>query len=461
MGTSQSASPAGLMLLKGVVKRPIDYGLDHSHKSLKDILEFTILHPNCVRDGEESAKRKIKRCLEKSQHEKSDAAQIKRRIRRQLRQVKRGLAWTDLDHQLNVAICNRHVSRYFRLAQRLCVLAAMCRYWQRFSKAPLKPVNAVAARLARLTELKERGWKAVLDYLDRCGLDWQAGVAAHLGHKTELRSASGRGTKKVVRRDQDGNTWLVKHSAESIMNPVLASIFARLCGCPGAEICPSFLDYDPREKRPCSVRPYIRAEPVRRLDHRNKADLVRLIGGSRRRASQMLCQAFMQWILENIDGKQVIIDGFGNMVFIDHDRSFFIDEHRVMTDFQTALETRTKTDVSALPVDLIKAAARIPEALEDLDAFVARVEAIPALVYEGLVRNASFREDQLGSLSYLDTMDSGALGSVKALEDWIAHLLARKRTVRVTLARRLREVLGGTRRYLQKIPAARVGRTGR
>ena len=319
----------------------------------------------------------------------------------------------------------------------------------------------MAARLARLTELKERGWKAVLDYLDRCGLDWQAGVAAHLGHKTELRSASGRGTKKVVRRDQDGNTWLVKHSAESIMNPVLASIFARLCGCPGAEICPSFLDYDPREKRPCSVRPYIRAEPVRRLDHRNKADLVRLIGGSRRRASQMLCQAFMQWILENIDGKQVIIDGFGNMVFIDHDRSFFIDEHRVMTDFQTALETRTKTDVSALPVDLIKAAARIPGALEDLAAFVARVEAIPALVYEGLVRNASFREDQLGSLSYLDTMDSGALGSVKALEDWIAHLLARKRTVRVTLARRLREVLGGTRRYLQKIPAARAGRTRR
>jgi len=50
---------------------------------------------------------------------------------------------------------------------------------------------------------------------------------------------------------------------------------------------------------------------------------------------------------------------------------------------------------------------RIPEALEDLDAFVARVEAIPVLVYEGLVRNASFREDQLGGLSYLDTMDSG------------------------------------------------------
>jgi hypothetical protein len=461
MGTSRSASPAGLMLLKGVVKRPIEYGLDHSHKSLKNILEFTIRHPNCVRDGEESAKRKIKRCLERSQHEESDAAQIQRRIWRQLRQVKRGLAWTDLDHQLNVAICDWHVSRYSRLAQRLCVLAAMCRYWQRFSKAPLKPVNAVAARLARLTHLKERSWKAVQDHLSRCGLDWQAGVATNLGDTAELGNAATGGTEKVVRYDQDENTWLVKYSPESLVNPVLASIFARLCGCPGAEICPSFLDYDPREKRPCSVRPHIRAKPVRPLDRRNKADLIRLIGGSRRRGSQMLCQAVTQWILENSDGKQVIIDGFGNIVFIDHDRSFFIDEHRVMTDFQTALETRTKTDVSALPVDLIKATARIPGVLEDLAAFLTRVEAIPDLVYEGLVRNASFREDQLCSLYYIDTMGSQALGSLKALDRWMAHLLARKRTVRVTLARRLREVLGGTRRYLQKIPAARAGRTRR
>jgi hypothetical protein len=448
MGTSRSASPAGLMLLKGVVKRPTKYGLDHSHKSLKNILEFTIRHPNCVRDGEESAKRKIKRCLERSQHEESDAAQIQRRIWRQLRQVKRGLAWTDLDRQLNVAICNRHVSRYSRLAQRLCVLAAMCGYWQRFSKAPLKPVNAVATRVARLTHLKERSWKAVQDHLSRCGLDWQAGVATHLGDTAELGNAATGGTEKVVRYDQDENTWLVKYSPESLVNPVLASLFARLCGCPGAEICPSFLDYDPREKRPCSVRPYIRAKPVRGLDHRNKSDLIRLIGGSRRRGSQMLCQAVTQWILKDIDGNQVIIDGFANLVLVDHDRSFFIDDHQVTTDFQAALEARENTDVSALPADLIKATARIPGVLEDLAAFLTRVEAIPDLVYEGLVRNASFREDQLCSLYYIDTMGARALGSLKALDRWIAHLLARKQTVRATLARRLREVLGGAQRHL-------------
>jgi hypothetical protein len=71
--------------------------------------------------------------------------------------------------------------------------------------------------------------------------------------------------------------------------------------------------------------------------------------------------------------------------------------------------------------------------LEDLAAFVARVEAIPAPVYEGLVRNASFREEQVCSLFYLDTMGSRALGSVEALERWIAHLLARKLTVRTAL----------------------------
>jgi hypothetical protein len=462
MGTSQSSSPAGLTLLKGVVRKPIDYGLDHRHKSLKNILEFAIRHPHCVRGGEASAHRKIKRCLERSRHEESDAAHIQRRIWRQLRQVKEGLAWTDLDHRLNVTSSDWSVGRYSRLAQRLCVLATLSRYRRRrFSETPLKPVNAVATRVARLTELKERGWKAVQDYLDRCGFDWQADVATHLGDTDKSWSAAARGTKKVARRDQDGNTWLVKYSPESLVNPVLASIFARLCGCPGAEICPSFLDYDPREQRPCSVQPYISAKPLRWFDCRSKAGLIRLIGGSRRRASQILCQAAMQWILDNIDGNQVVIDGFGNLIFIDHDRSFFIDDHRVTTDFPAAFEARIKTGASTLSADLIKATVQIPGVLEDLAAFVARVEAIPAPVYEGLVRNASFREDQLGSLSYLDTMGSGALGSVKALERWIAHLLARKRTVRATLARRLREVLGGAKRYLQNSSGARAGRTGR
>jgi hypothetical protein len=162
----------------------------------------------------------------------------------------------------------------------------------------------------------------------------------------------------------------------------------------------------------------------------------------------MLCQAVLQWILENIDGNQVIIDGFGNLVFVDHDRSFVIDEHGVTTDFQAALEARENADLSAVPADLIKATARIPGVLEDLAAFVSRVEAIPALVYEGLVRNASFREDQLCNLYYLDTMSCRARGSVKALDQWITHLLARKQTVRATLVRRLREVLGGAQRQL-------------
>jgi hypothetical protein len=449
MAGSRSASAAGLVLLKEVVKRPADYGLGHRHAPLKDILEFTIRHPRCVREGEASASRKIKRCLERSRHEESDAAHIQRRVRRQLRKVNEGLAWTDLDLRLNVTSCFWNVGRYSRLARHVCVLAALCRYRRRhFSEAPFKPVNAVATRVARLTHLKERSWKAVQDHLSRCGVDWQAGVATHLGDTAELGNAATGGTEKVVRRDRDENTWLVKYSPESLVNPVLASIFARLCGCPGAEICPSFLDYDPRQKRPCSVQPYIRAKPVRRLDRRTKADLIRLIGGSRRRGSQMLCQAVTQWILKDIDGNQMIIDGFANLVFVDHDRSFFIDDHRVTTDFQAALEARENTDVSAVPADLIKATARIPGVLEDLAAFVTRVEAIPAMVYEGLVRNASFREDQLCSLYYMDTMGSRALGSVKALDRWIAHLLARKQTVRATLARRLRKVLGGAQRHL-------------
>jgi hypothetical protein len=449
MAASQSASAAGLMLLKEMAKRPTDYGLDHRHAFFKNILAFTIRYPRCVRDSESSAGRKIKRCLEGSRHEESDAAHIHRRIRRQLRQVQESLAWVDLDLRLNVTSCFWNVGRYSRLAHHLCVLAALCRYRRRhFSKAPFKPVNAVATHVARLTQLKERSWKAVRDYLSRCGLDWQVRMATHLGDTVELGNAVEGGTAKVVRGDQDGNSWLVKYSPESLMNPVLASIFARLCGCPGAEICPSFLDYDPHKKQPCSVQPYIREKQVRWLDRRNKSDLIRLIGGSRRRGSQVLCQAVSQWILEEIDGNQVIIDGFSNLVLVNHDRSFLVDDHRVTTGFQAALEARKRTGISAVPADLLKATTRIPGVLEDLAAFVTRVEAIPALVYEGLVRNASFREDQLCNLYYLDTMSRRARGSVKALDQWITHLLARKQTVRATLARRLREVLGGAKRHL-------------
>ncbi len=232
------------------------------------------------------------------------------------------------------------------------------------------------------------------------------------------------------------------------MNPVLASIFARLSGCPGAEICPSFLDYDPHKNQPCSVQPYISAEPVLGFDSLSKDELILFIDGNRRCASQTLCQAAMQWILENIDGDQVITDGFGNCIWIDQDRSFFIDDHRVTTDWQVVWEARNKVGVSVVRAELIEGTARIPGVLEDLAAFVARVEAIPASVYEGLIRNASFREEQLCSLFYLDTMDSCALSSVEAQERWIAHLLARKLTVRAALARRLGEVLGTTERYL-------------
>ena len=90
------------MLLRGVVTRPIDYGFDHRHGSLKNVLEFTIRHPKCVRDGEASASRKIKRSLESSRDGRSDAKRIQNQIRRQLLQAKEGLAWTDLDHQLSV-----------------------------------------------------------------------------------------------------------------------------------------------------------------------------------------------------------------------------------------------------------------------------------------------------------------------------------------------------------------------
>jgi hypothetical protein len=443
MSAGKPDCPSGMMLLREAVRRPLDYGLDYRHASLTNVLAFSARNADCVRQAEASAWRKLDRCGETSRPRRSSAARVERLLSRQLLEVKHDLAWAELDHRLGVGSRYWNADRYARLAKGLCVLAALWRYRRSgFPEAPPVASRAAAARLARLWQLKERGWKALQDHLDRSGLDWRAGIAAHLRQARRGSREEPGATRKVVRDDRDGNAWMIKYSPESLVNPVLASLFARLSGCPGAEICPSFLDYDPRRGQPCSVQPYVRAQAVARFDGLSRRSLVSLIGGDRRRASQILCQAVVQWILENIDGNQAIIDGFGNCVGVDQDRSFFIDDHRATTDWQAAWVARNKVGVSVVPAKLIEATASIPGVLDDLSAFIVRVEAVPAAAYEGLVRNASFREEQLCSLFYLDVMDARALGSVRALERWIDHLLARKARVRGALARRLREVLG-------------------
>jgi hypothetical protein len=442
MSAPRSVFANGFMLLRGVAKRPRDYGLDYPHGSLKNVLEFAIQHPDCVQDGGASANRELKRCREESLHQRSEAERIRHRIERELLLAKEALAWTELDHRLGVTNCFWNVGRYSRLVRHLCVLAALWRYWRRnFPEARPYLSSAAATRLTRLWQLRQRGWIAVQDHLSRCGVDWRAGVTARLNTKADRPFTTAGGKKKAVRQDRDGNLWRVNYRPEFLMNAVLASIFARLSGCPGTEICPFFLDYDPRNTQPCSVQPYIRAQHVPQFDSLSRNDLNQLIVGNRRRASQILCQAVMRWIVEN-NGTQVIVDTVGNCIQIDQERSFFIDDQRASTDWPAEWDAKSKLGLSVVRAELIEATARIPGVLDDLAGFVARVEAIPGSVYAGLVRNASFREEQLCSLFYLNTMGSGALQSMEVLERWTAHLLDRKSMVRAALLRRLSAVLG-------------------
>jgi hypothetical protein len=435
-----------MRVLRELVRQPLDYGFDHPHASLTNVLEFSLRNPRWFRHDEASARRKIERCLENSPSRRSDSRPVDRLLRRQLLEVKRDLAWVELDHQLGVDKREWNADRYARLANNLCLLWTIWRYRRRrFPEASRYGSSAATARLARLWRLKQRGWKALQDHLDRRGLDWRAGIAAHLEETDHsFRHGPGR-TRKTVCRDQDGNTWMVKCGPEGVINPVLASIFTRLSGCPGAEICPSFLDYDRRARQPCSVQPYISGRRrLPKLAYISPQRLSLLIDGDRRRASQILCQAVARWMLEEIDGHQALLDEFGNCVWIDQDRSFFINNRHHTVDWHEAwrLRSKSKVGVSSVRAELIEATAHIPGVLEDLAAFVGRVEAIPAAAYEGLVRNASFGGKELCSLFYLDAMGSHALGPIQGLERWIAHLLARKATVRRALARRLQEVLG-------------------
>jgi hypothetical protein len=444
MGDGKPDCAREMRVLRELVRQPLDYGFDYPHACLTNVLEFTLRNPRCVRHGVARARERIERCLEDSRPRGSDASPVDCLLRGQLIEVKQDLAWAELDRELGVDRRDWNADLYARLANGLCVLGTIWRYRRRhFPEAPQYGSSAATARLARLWQLKQRGWQALQDHLDRRGLDWRAGIAAQL-KETDHAFHHGPGrTRKTVCRDQDGNTWMVKRGPEGVVNPVLASIFTRLSGCPGAEICPSFLDYDRRAQEPCSVQPYISGR--RRLPKLNYASPQRLsllIDGDRRRASQILCQAVAQWILEEVDGHQTILDEFGNCVWVDLDRSFFINDRCLDWHEARPRRSKKKLGVASVRAELIEATAHIPGVLEELAAFVARVEAIPAAAYEGLVRNASFGGGELCSLFYLDTMKPSALGCVRALERWIDHLLARKASVRGALARRLREVLG-------------------
>jgi hypothetical protein len=156
MSDRRSEPASELMLLREVVRRPGDYGLDHRHVCLTSVVDFSTRNPRCVRDSEARARRKIERCLEGSRFRPSDPRPIECRIRRKLLQVKQDLAWTELDHLLGIDSRYWNDDRYARLAKSLCVLAVLWRYRrQRFPQAPGYASGAAAARLAQLWQLQQ------------------------------------------------------------------------------------------------------------------------------------------------------------------------------------------------------------------------------------------------------------------------------------------------------------------
>jgi hypothetical protein len=144
------------------------------------------------------------------------------------------------------------------------------------------------------------------------------------------------------------------------------------------------------------------------------------------------------------------MDSGGNLIFIDQDRSFFHGGHRRTTDRNSRVRATTSNtsnrvdhqdDASGIRTPLIQATMAIPGVAEDLAEYISRVEAMPDAIYEGLARNASYCANKLCSMFYIDTSDSKALASVRAIERWIERLLGRKRSVRKRIAKRLRQVL--------------------
>ena len=139
------------------------------------------------------------------------------------------------------------------------------------------------------------------------------------------------------------------------------------------------------------------------------------------------------------------MDSHGNLIFIDQDRSFF-HGGRPRTTSNTKHGIDHPDDASGIRSPLIQATLAIPGVAEDLAEYISRVEAMPDAIYEGLARNASYYANQLCSLFYVDISLSSAMASLGAMEQWIEKLVARKRRLRKSIVRRLREVLRTTSR---------------
>jgi hypothetical protein len=438
--------------LERLVENPYDYGIFYGCRSLRNVLHFVRDHPAAVAGARESALRKVQRCIAAAGSESSRPVRLEYRIARQLQTVHRELAWSELDRRLGVRsrIWNR--KRYTLLARELCVLATMHEYWRQWWPNAGGPAStAVGEKIRTLSRAMAAGWRSVRDYLELLGISWKIDIVSRLTESDRIAEGLRGESKKALYRDHHGGAWLIKYDDESILNPVLATIFSRLTGCPGGDLCPVLLDYDPRSGQACSVQPYLKAERIRRFAWCSRNDYSALFGGNRLRASQALCQAVHEWLLGNSDGYQVIMDAHGNLIFIDQDRSFFHGGQPSTTKRNS--RARSPTSYTAIGVDhqddapgirtpLIQATMAIHGVAEDLAEYISRVEAMPDAIYEGLARNASYRGNELCSLFHVDTSDPSALAFVSSLESWIDILLDRKRSVRKRIVKRLRQVLG-------------------
>jgi hypothetical protein len=440
--------------LEPLVENPCHYGIFYGFHSLRNVLQFVRDRPVTLDGARESALRKIRRCMGRARSAHSHRVRLEYRIARQLQIVHRELVWAELDRRLKVASYLWNRKRYAFLARELSILATMHEYWRRRWPDSAGPATTPAGEKIRLlSRAMTVGWRSVRDHLESLGISWKTDVVSRLAESERVVEELRGESKKALYRDQRGGGWLVKYDEESILNPVLATIFSKLTSCPGGEICPVLLDFDPKLDQPCSVQPYLKAERIRRFAWCSRQDYIALFGGSRLRASQALCQAVQEWVLGNCDGYQVIMDSCGNIVFIDHDRSFFHDGQPLMAKgYPRTRRTTTSNrgdgdhdqNASGIRKSLIRATLPIPGVAEDLAGYISRVEAIPDVVYEGLARNASHRANELCSLFYVDLSHSSAMASLKVIEQWIETLVARKRNLRRIIAQRLREALQTT-----------------
>lgn len=355
------------------------------------------------------------------------------------------IPYVEMDYELALDFGYRNKNLYNSIAKVLVALGVFNRWFlsmgsidhldfpyqkiEKLNRSMLLDQFPIIGKMNAYFDFIRESWDGCKNYINKYELSWKSSV--DIGDFEELDysmvfEAHGLNDKSLY-FDMDGNLWLCKYDTECLYNPVLVSILHDMVDCPGSRKSMVKLAYDPNKNMHCSIQPLIENSKFYQFKSKDIDFYRELIGGSFKKANQLICQSVIEWLLGNINGYQVIHTHTDDLFFIDQDRSFFYPE-----------ENNGQLDIFRF---ILKASLEIDGVYESLFSFVNRIENIPDDMYMGIIYRSSCEANLIFPLMTNTMLSQDILGSnVEKLSAHWEKLKDRKVNVKFYLKEIVNEI---------------------